>query len=83
MNNAELELHMKSSGLHEFMTDIEWEPIWERFQTESNDEDKKIDEKIVDIQENHKDEKINDVDIEENLKDEKINDRSTKKARTE
>jgi len=60
MNNAELELHMKSSGLHEFMTDIEWEPIWERFQTESNDEDKKIDEKIVDIQENHKDEKIND-----------------------
>jgi len=31
MNNAELELHMKSSGLYEFMTDIEWEPIWERF----------------------------------------------------
>ena len=69
INNAELELHMKSNGLCEFMTDIEWEPIWERFQAEPNDEDKKIDQKFVDIEKNHN--------------DEKMNDRSTKKARTE
>jgi len=35
---------IKNSGLDEFMTDIEWEPIWERFQAEPNDEDKKIDQ---------------------------------------